>query len=259
MQKFRWPALLSAVICAAVLLGPPRTAYAACDVTAPSTAAGVTQVAPGVYRVCLWPGFSFDLRVPFTSGAAPSQAVPSTPTSVCPVPGATTPPTSQFPAWQPPSSTGRNGASTCPTATQPGSASTPTDANYTQSGCSAQAQQMLNLVNNERGRAGRAPLSLDNQLCTIADLKSKDMFTRNYFDHTSPTYGSMANMLRMFNYTFVSCGENIAKHATIEKAHAAFMSSDGHRQNILSSSWQRMGIGIYNANGYVLVTQVFVR
>ena len=38
------------------------------------------------------------------------------------------------------------------------------------------------------------------------------------------------------------------------------MSSDGHRRNILSSAWQKVGLGIvYDANGYVYVTQIFVR
>ena len=55
-------------------------------------------------------------------------------------------------------------------------------------------------------------------------------------------------------------GENIAHHATVDKAQAAFMSSDGHRRNILSSSWTKVGIGVcYDANGFVYVTQLFVR
>ena len=67
-------------------------------------------------------------------------------------------------------------------------------------------------------------------------------------------------MLKTFGYSFSGAGKNIAHHATTEKAHAAFMSSEGHRRNILSSAWQKVGLGIvYDANGYVYVTQIFVR
>ena len=67
-------------------------------------------------------------------------------------------------------------------------------------------------------------------------------------------------MLKSFGYSFNSVGENIAHHATVEKSQAAFMSSTGHRQNILGSQWAKVGIGVaYDANGFVYVTQLFVR
>ena len=55
-------------------------------------------------------------------------------------------------------------------------------------------------------------------------------------------------------------GENIAHHVTVEKAQAAFMSSSGHRQNILGSQWTKVGIGVWeDSQGFVYVTQLFVR
>ena len=54
--------------------------------------------------------------------------------------------------------------------------------------------------------------------------------------------------------------ENIAHHATVIKSQAAFMSSDGHRRNILGKNWNRVGIGVWqDAQGYVYVTQLFAR
>ena len=86
------------------------------------------------------------------------------------------------------------------------------------------------------------------------------MRDNNYFAHTSPTLGSAAEMLRNNGYPFVSVGENIAHHATVDKAQAAFMSSSGHRRNILGSQWTKVGIGVcYDAQGFVYVTQLFVR
>lgn len=119
---------------------------------------------------------------------------------------------------------------------------------------------MFNLLNQDRNNNGRTNLTLDPRLCELARLKSCDMRDKNYFAHESPTYGSVRDMLRTFNYPFNGAGENIAHHATVEKAEAAFMSSTGHRQNILSTAWTKVGIGIcYDRNGYVYVTQIFVR
>jgi uncharacterized protein YkwD len=54
-------------------------------------------------------------------------------------------------------------------------------------------------------------------------------------------------------------GENIAHHANVTKAEAAFMSSEGHRHNILGSQWTKFGVGVcYDSNGFVYVTQIFV-
>lgn len=91
-------------------------------------------------------------------------------------------------------------------------------------------------------------------------MKSLDMKVNNYFAHTSPTYGSAAQMLRTYGYSFASVGENIAHHATVEKSQAAFMSSTGHRTNILGTQWTKVGIGVcYDNQGFVYVTQLFVR
>jgi uncharacterized protein YkwD len=86
------------------------------------------------------------------------------------------------------------------------------------------------------------------------------MKDNRYFAHNSPTWGSASQMLKTFGYSFNALGENIAHHATVEKSQAVFMSSPGHRRNILSSSWRKVGIGVVtDAQGFVYVTQLFVR
>lgn len=134
------------------------------------------------------------------------------------------------------------------------------EGDYTTQSASAQEQMMMNLLNQDRNRYGLPSLTLDPTLSSIARIKSNDMRDNNYFAHESPTYGRAKDMLKAFGYAFTGAGENIAHHATVEKAHAAFMSSSGHRQNILSSVWTKVGIGIcYDRNGYVYVTEIFVR
>ena len=135
-----------------------------------------------------------------------------------------------------------------------------TDEDYTTGSITAQEENAFLLLNQDRAANGRSALELDPALCDLARLKSRDMYLNNYFSHTSPTYGSAAQMLSTYGYSFTSVGENIAHHVTVEKAQAAFMSSSGHRQNILGSQWTKVGIGVWeDSQGFVYVTQLFVR
>lgn len=133
-------------------------------------------------------------------------------------------------------------------------------ADYTTDSSTVQEQKALNLLNQDRAANGLPALTLDSELSRIARIKSCDMRDTHYFSHTSPTYGNAAAMLTSFGYSFNGVGENIAHHATVDKAQAAFMSSTGHRTNILGSQWTKVGIGVcQDSNGFVYVTQLFVR
>ena len=152
-------------------------------------------------------------------------------------------------------------ATIAPTATptvKPGGSNSTGD--YTTDSVTTQEYLAWNLLNQDRIANGLPALQLDEELCRLARIKSTDMKQNNYFAHVSPTYGSAAEMLTYFGYKFSGVGENIAHHATVEKSQAAFMSSSGHRQNILGSQWDRVGVGVvYDEQGYVYVTQLFAR
>ena len=133
-------------------------------------------------------------------------------------------------------------------------------AHYTTASLSVQEQTAGNLLNNDRARYNLSPLVIDPALCRIARIKSEDMLSNQYFAHTSPTSGDVRQMLRTFGYSFSAASENIAHHATIEKAQAAFLSSPGHRKNILSSIYTKVGIGAaIDEKGHVYLTQIFAR
>lgn len=120
---------------------------------------------------------------------------------------------------------------------------------------SADEQKMVNLVNQERQKAGVAPLKVDLELSRVARIKSQDMRDKGYFSHTSPTYGSPFEMMKSFGISYRTAGENIAKHSSVESAHAGLMNSDGHRKNILNPSFTHIGIGIVDGRYY---TQMFI-
>ena len=131
---------------------------------------------------------------------------------------------------------------------------------YTTISVTAQEQKVLNLLNQDRQANGLPALTLDPELSRLARLKCEDMRDQHYFAHESPTYGNAAAMLARFGYAYHGVGENIAHHATVEKAEAAFMSSSGHRANLLGSQWTKVGVGVcFDSQGFVYVTQLFVR
>jgi uncharacterized YkwD family protein len=110
-------------------------------------------------------------------------------------------------------------------------------------------EQVVALVNEERAAYGLSPLTLNTELSNVARLKSQDMHDNNYFDHTSPTYGSPFQMLASFGISYRAAGENIAMgYATPEAVMEAWMNSSGHRANILNASYTQIGVG-YVADG----------
>lgn len=211
--------------------------------------------------------------VPTAAPAETPAPVPTEAPTQAPAPTATTAPTqaptpvpTQAPApTKAPTPTPAPAATPVPTAkptATPAETEDPpsTDDDYTTGSITAQEENAFLLLSQDRAANGRPALRLDPALCDLARLKSRDMFLNNYFSHTSPTYGTAAQMLSAYGYAYTSVGENIAHHATVEKAQAAFMSSAGHRQNLLGSQWTAVGIGVWeDSQGYVYVTQLFTR
>lgn len=123
---------------------------------------------------------------------------------------------------------------------------------------SASEKQMLDLVNQERAKAGLPAFTVDSRLVQLARQKSQDMYENNYFSHNSPTYGSPYNMEKQAGINYRVMGaENIAKASSVTRAHELLMNSEGHRANILDSRHNVIGIGIVSTSAGVYVTQLF--
>ncbi|MDB5055600.1 MAG: hypothetical protein JWM44_3650 [Bacilli bacterium] len=109
------------------------------------------------------------------------------------------------------------------------------------------ASQVVNLVNQERAKAGLQALSSYNALSVMALDKAKDMYYSNYFDHTSPKYGSPFDMMNSYGIRYSYAGENIAKgQRTPQEVMNAWMNSAGHRQNILNPHYTKIGVAFFN-------------
>lgn len=128
-------------------------------------------------------------------------------------------------------------------------------------GAVSKEQQMVNLINQARASAGLPPLQVSSQLTNAARAKSRDMIDKNYFSHTSPTYGSFVDLLNHFGVSYRSAAENLAMNSSgsVTAAHDMLMASPGHRNNILGSSYNLFGVGIQvRGDGSHFYTQLFV-
>lgn len=123
-----------------------------------------------------------------------------------------------------------------------------------------QAQSVLNLVNKERATAGVEALTLDDAVNKVAESRAKELAEK--FSHTRPDGRDCFTALTESGIVYSSCGENIAMgQTTPEEVMDSWMNSDGHRANILSSDYTKMGLGYYydKENNQHYWAQIFIK
>ncbi|MCG2823666.1 MAG: CAP domain-containing protein [Desulfobulbaceae bacterium] len=144
------------------------------------------------------------------------------------------------------------------------------------------------LINLERQRAGLPPLAWNRSLHQIARSYSQDMARRRFFSHTDPEGRNFTDRYRRAGFNCASKinrftkslgGENIAynnlypsiarqdgptatSRNTEEQLATAvvrqWMTSAGHRRNILTPYFRQEGIGVaIGKDGKVMATQNF--
>ncbi len=108
-------------------------------------------------------------------------------------------------------------------------------------------QRLLRLLNEERVNAGLRPLTVDPLLVKAAREHSRDMLAKGYFAHADEEGKTPADRVRAAGVKYAIVGENLALAPTVELAHHGLMESPGHRANILSPQYGRVGIGVADA------------
>lgn len=122
--------------------------------------------------------------------------------------------------------------------------------NTTTSQLTADEQEVFDLINAKRVANGLSTLKIDDELQNVARIKAKDMVDNNYFSHNSPIYGSPFDMIKNFGIRYKTAGENIAGNSSNSGAVNAWMNSEGHRANILNSSFNYTGVGVVKSPKY---------
>lgn len=124
-------------------------------------------------------------------------------------------------------------------------------------GLSEEEQEVLDLTNAERRRAGLPPLRANAKLTRAARAHSANMARQGRLDHTLDGRGPGERM-RDVGYRHAGWGENVAAgQRTPAEALATWLNSAGHRANILGAPFRDIGIGIAVGDGTRYFTQVF--
>lgn len=123
---------------------------------------------------------------------------------------------------------------------------------------SALEERMRAMVNAERAKEGLPALAFDAELLKIARAHAGDMLRRGYFAHVSPEGTTPSGRADAVRFRYQWFGENLAIAPGLEEAHRGLMDSPGHRANILSPKFGRVGIGVLDAGPYgLMVVQNF--
>lgn len=121
----------------------------------------------------------------------------------------------------------------------------------------AAADEVFLLLNGARADAGVAPLAWSEALAAVALAHARDMYTTGFVSHVSPSTGTIADRVRVARVPLAAVGENLALAATPRAVHAGFMDSEGHRANLLRSSFDRVGVAAVDGPLGLMVVQVF--
>ena len=105
-------------------------------------------------------------------------------------------------------------------------------------------EQVVELTNIERAKAGLQPLQLNNKLLAAAQDHSNDMAQDDFFSHTGADGSSVGDRVKSSGYQYSTTGENIAAgQTTPAQVVEGWMKSPGHRANILNPNYTEIGVG----------------
>ncbi len=122
---------------------------------------------------------------------------------------------------------------------------------------SAYEDEVIRLVNIERKKQGLSVLTKDSGAASAARVRAKEIVRS--FSHTRPDGRSCFTAASETGVKYSSAGENIAYgYTSPAQVVKGWMDSDGHRKNILSSKFTKIGVGCYKSGGTLYWTQLFI-
>lgn len=112
--------------------------------------------------------------------------------------------------------------------------------------------------NEFRTEAGKEPLKLDETLTKAAMVRAIEMAYSNKFSHERPDGNMCYYIMRDFGQDIYGVGENIAsRQRNAKEVSYAWKGSQGHYENMISSSFTRIGIGVIKFYGTYYWVQLF--
>jgi uncharacterized protein YkwD len=125
-------------------------------------------------------------------------------------------------------------------------------------------QRIFDAVNRERASRGLEALAWHDALAAEARRHALNMAGRRFFSHTDPVRGSLPRRLRESGIRYRRSAENIFNEQghpdSVAAAVEGWMSSEGHRRNILDPELTHTGVGTaVRGDGTRFFTQIFIR
>jgi uncharacterized protein YkwD len=124
--------------------------------------------------------------------------------------------------------------------------------------------RILAHINALRADYGLAPLRMARGVRRVAQARSKSMKDLNYFGHYSPRGRTAGDVMNARGVRYHSWNENIGwvtwlgAETTSSAVVDAWRRSRGHRENLLSRTWNYVGIGVVRDGLASYMTVVFV-
>ena len=116
--------------------------------------------------------------------------------------------------------------------------------------------EVYEITNNYRSLVGVSSLTLDSSLVEAASIRAKEI--SNSFSHTRPNGSSCFTVLSELGISYGTAGENIAVgYSSSQSVMEGWRSSSGHYQNIISSKFKKIGIGVNIINNQYYWVQIF--
>jgi hypothetical protein len=119
-------------------------------------------------------------------------------------------------------------------------------------------KRILEELNQERVKVGLNPLEWNEHAAAAARAHTRLLVESASLSHQFPGEASLPERLGATGARFTVAAENVARTEWIEDVHPALMGSPGHRANILSPSYNAVGIGVIEDKGRIFVTQDFI-
>lgn len=116
--------------------------------------------------------------------------------------------------------------------------------------------EVYEITNNYRSLVGVPSLTLDSSLVEAASIRVKEL--SDSFSHTRPNGSSCFTVLSELGISYGTAGENIAAgYSSSQSVMEGWHSSSGHYQNIISSKFKKIGIGVNIVNNQYYWVQIF--
>ncbi|MFD7406300.1 CAP domain-containing protein [Streptomyces sp. NPDC059866] len=146
-------------------------------------------------------------------------------------------------------------APTAPTSTEASEPKTSTSASPSTTDAAAPASgavaRVVSLVNSERSKAGCSPVTVNAKLTKAAQDHSADMASHKNMSHTGSDGSEPGERITRAGYNWRTYGENVAYgYSSPEQVMAGWMSSPGHKRNILNCDFKEIGVGLAQPGNY---------